>query len=69
MRPWIVLSALLLPFVTAPSQAAQDAMVLENHPRAYSFSFGDDDSTGAYLGVDSVRLRERWHKQRPALGK
>ena len=52
MRQWIVLSALLLPFVTAPSQAAQDAIVLENHPRAYSFSFGDDDSTGAYLGVD-----------------
>jgi hypothetical protein len=52
MRQWIVLSALLLPFMTAPSQAAQDAIVLENHPRAYSFSFGDDDSTGAYLGVD-----------------
>jgi hypothetical protein len=54
MRCWIVVSALLLPLAAACAVAEQDTIILENHPRAYAYSygFGDDDSTGAYLGVD-----------------
>jgi len=54
MRRWIVVSALLLPLAALHAAADQDTIILENHPRAYPYSYGvgDDDSTGAYLGVD-----------------
>jgi serine protease Do len=59
MRHWIAVSVLVLPFVAIASQAAQDAIVLENHPRAYAYSygFGDEEGTGAYLGVDISDIR------------
>lgn len=54
MRYWIAVSALLLPLAAISTWAEQEGIMLENHPRAYAYSYeyGDEDSTGAYLGVD-----------------
>lgn len=54
MRLWIAISALLLPLAAISIQAEQEDIMLEHHPRAYAYSYeyGDEDSTGAYLGVD-----------------
>jgi hypothetical protein len=54
MRHWIAISALLLPLAAIPIQAEQEDIMLETHPRAYAYSYdyGDEDSTGAYMGVD-----------------
>jgi serine protease Do len=53
MRFSIPLLAVPLLLSGMPMYAAQST-VLENPPRAYGYgySFGDEDSTGAYLGVD-----------------
>ena len=54
MRHWIAISALLLPLAAISTWAEQESIMLENHPRAYSYGYeyGEEDSTGAYLGVD-----------------
>jgi hypothetical protein len=53
MRPSITLSAVLLLLPWIASDAAQmSAPDGSSHAYGYNFSFGDDESTGAYLGVD-----------------
>ena len=54
MRHWIAISVLLLPLAAISTWAEQESIMLENHPRAYAYGYeyGEEDSTGAYLGVD-----------------